>query len=160
MEVHYQCPRCQKPNRHALQPQGGTLRCLECGLEVAYRAEDVQQQSIRHCLLCPSDDLYVRKDFPQKLGLWIVVLGFAASCVTWYWRQVVATFAILFGTAALDLVLYLTFGDVLTCYRCRAEYRGVRNLDQYAGFDLEVHERHRQRLARESQSSPAPARQS
>ncbi len=159
MLVLFRCPRCQQPNQATLQPQGGTIACAGCGLQIAYQAKDVAQGHLRRCLVCPSDDLYVRKDFPQKLGLWIVVLGFAASCVTWYFRQVIATFAILFGTAGLDLLLYLLFGNVLTCYRCHALYRGVRNLDRHGPFQLEVHERHRQIVAREQQAQQLTASQ-
>ena len=158
MDVVYRCPRCQQQNQAPVDPQGGEFTCAGCGLKIAYQAEDVSQGRLRRCLVCPSDDLYVRKDFPQKLGFWIVVLGFAASCVTWYFRQVVATFAILFGTAGLDLLLYLFFGNVLTCYRCHALYRGVENLEEHGPFDLEVHERHRQiaaRLQQQAESQPS-----
>ena len=45
------------------------------------------------CLVCPSADLFLRKDFPQRLGVGIVVVGLLASCVTWGMREMVATFA-------------------------------------------------------------------
>ena len=68
---------------------------------------------------------FARKDFPQRLGVGIVVVGFAASCVTWAWQLLVPTFAILFATAAVDVLLYFLMPECLTCYRCGARYRGA-----------------------------------
>ena len=34
-------------------------------------------QELQRCLICGSSDLFVRKDFPHRLGLVIVVCGFA-----------------------------------------------------------------------------------
>jgi len=90
----------------------------------------------------------VRKDFPQRLGVGIVVLGFAASCVTWYYHHILLTFGILFATALVDLLLYVLMGNVLECYRCHAQYRGVEGLEDHPPFSLEVHEKHRQQAAR------------
>ena len=103
---------------------------------------------LARCLVCPSSELFARKDFPQRLGVGIVVVGFAASCVTWGMRLLVPTFAILFATAVIDLLLYLLMPECLTCYRCGARYRGDGVTDDHGGFDLETHEKHRQGLAR------------
>lgn len=103
---------------------------------------------LRRCLVCPSTELFIRKNFPQRLGVTIVVLGFAASCVTWYLRLPIATFGVLFATAGVDVVLYLLMGDALQCYRCHAHYSGVEDTAAYSPFDLEIHERHRQEKIR------------
>jgi hypothetical protein len=103
------------------------------------------------CLACPSTDLFVRKDFPQRLGVAIVVAGFAVSCVTWYLYQKELTFAVLFAVALVDWALYALVGDSLVCYRCGAQYRQVPGVKGRAGFDLAVHERYRQQAARLAQ---------
>lgn len=100
------------------------------------------------CLACPSSDLYIRKAFPQRLGVAIVVVGFAISCVFWYFHRPIATFGVLFATAIIDALLFLLMGNVLSCYRCGAVYRRVEDLQNHAPFDLQVHERHRQQQAR------------
>jgi hypothetical protein len=92
--------------------------------------------------------LFVRKDFPQRLGVTIVVLGLAASCIPWYYSRPLWTFAVLFATALCDLVLYFMMGNALTCYRCGAQYRGLDERDQHGCFDLSTHERYRQQAAR------------
>jgi hypothetical protein len=83
----------------------------------------------------------------------IVVLGFAASCVSWAYYQVYLTFAILFLTALVDVVLYVLVGESLTCYRCHAEYRGVTAIDEHGAFELATHERYRQQAARLGQAA-------
>ncbi len=91
-----------------------------------------------------------RKDFPQRLGVGLVVFGFIASSIAWANYQVLWTFAILFATALVDLVLYLVMGESLTCYRCHAQYRGFEEIERHGGFNLETHERYRQLAARMS----------
>jgi hypothetical protein len=90
----------------------------------------------------------LRKDFPQRLGVALVILGFIGSSIAWANYQVGLSFGILFATALVDLVLYIVMGESLTCYRCHAQYRGYANNPQHAGFDLETHERYRQMAAR------------
>jgi hypothetical protein len=112
---------------------------------------------VARCLVCPSTDLFVRKDFSQALGITIIVIGFALSTVAWYYHQVIATYAILFATALIDAVLYLVMGNVLQCYRCEAQYRDVASLEDGPEFDLTVHEKHRQQEARLAQAKEEAA---
>jgi hypothetical protein len=99
--------------------------------------------------------LYVRKDFSQTVGVTIVVIGFVASSVAWYFRQPLLTYGILFATALIDVVLYVTVGNLLQCYRCHAQYRGVEGLDQHESFNLETHEKYRQQAIRLAQAEQA-----
>ena len=64
---------------------------------------------------------------------------------------------ILFATALIDVVLYVVMGNVLECYRCHAQYRGLPSLEGHEGFNLEVHERYRQQAARLRQHPHTPA---
>jgi hypothetical protein len=92
--------------------------------------------------------LFARKDFPQRLGVALVILGFVGSSIAWFNYEVLWSFAILFGTALIDLVLYIVMGESLTCYRCHAQYRGTEAIERHGGFNLETHERYRQLAAR------------
>jgi hypothetical protein len=82
------------------------------------------------------------------LGVALVVLGFVGSSIAWANYYVLWTFAILFVTALVDLLLYIVMGESLTCYRCSAQYRGFEEIERHGGFDLETHERYRQMAAR------------
>ena len=80
-----------------------------------------------------------------------VDLGMIVSSIFWFYRMPYWTYGTLFLFAAIDVVLYLTVGNVLQCYQCQSQYRGLAALDEHEGFDLEIHEKHRQqqiRLAR------------
>ncbi len=133
------------------------LVCRDCGHAVVVPDEAVSGGEVVRCLVCPSKELYVRKDFPQKLGLAIVVIGFAASCVPWYFHNWYGTFAILFATALIDVVLYMIMGNMLQCYRCQAQYRGVAALDERKPFNLETHEKYRQQAARLKETTRDPS---
>lgn len=154
MNVTYPCPVCHAAVRNQFTHESTSLACPHCQAEIEIPAGAVGEGQVHRCLVCPSTDLYARKDFPQRLGVSLVVIGFVASSIAWANYQVIWSFAILFATALIDLVLYIAMGNSLMCYRCNAQYRGVEELDTHGGFDLETHERYRQMVARINQSPP------
>lgn len=145
MNVTFPCPNCGQASRTEVTSDTDTLDCGNCGRSIKLPARTTGQ--VERCLACPSRDLFVRKDFPQRLGVTIVVIGIAASTVAWGMSEPLWTYAILFATALVDLVLYLTMPDALMCYRCGATYRNV-SLAEHGPFELETHERYRQQAAR------------
>jgi DNA-directed RNA polymerase subunit RPC12/RpoP len=153
MNVRFACPRCEQSANCWFTADSAELLCPECGARFAIPRDALREGRLHRCLVCPSRDLFIRKDFPQRLGVAIVVLGFLASSIAWYFYQIVLTFAILFGTALLDVALYLLVGGVLVCYRCQAQYRGIESSDEHGGFELETHERYRQQAARLAERS-------
>ena len=154
MNITYLCPGCQRSVRAELTASTTELACSHCPQRIAVPPSAVASGRLDRCLLCPSTDLFLRKDFPQRLGVALVIFGFVASSIAWANYQVFWTFAILFLTALVDLVLYVVMGESLTCYRCHAQYRGFANMEHYGGFDLETHERYRQLAARIKNSKP------
>src|SRR4051794_7215194 len=148
MNVTYSCPSCGRAAREGVSANSRALECPQCHQQVAIPQGAIEGQQIHRCLVCPSRDLYARKDFPQRLGVGLVILGFVGSSIAWANYQVLLTFAILFATALIDLVLYIVMGESLTCYRCNAQYRGFEEIERHGGFDLETHERYRQMAAR------------
>lgn len=148
MNVAFSCPRCEQANDLELVAGSSALLCPHCRAEISVPHDAFVDGKLERCVVCPSVDLFVRKDFPQRWGVGIVVFGFAVSCVTWYLHHMAATFAVLFSTALVDFVLYRVVGDALVCYRCGAHYRHINGLENHARFDLETHERYRQQAAR------------
>lgn len=148
MNVTFACPKCEATTRQAWDGQPAWLRCVHCEAAWPIPAAAPPEQPLTHCLVCQNGELFVRKDFSQRLGIAIVVLGFGISCITWYFYWIYATFAVLFATALIDVLLYLLVPNLLQCYRCGAEYRGVPGLEQHSPFRLETHERYRQEAAR------------
>lgn len=148
MNVSYACPQCDAPVRQSFDASTTALPCPVCGQAVQTPPGAVEGNQVRRCLVCPSTDLYVRKDFPQRLGVLLVAVGVIGSSIAWYYGSLAWTFGILFATALADVLLYMFVGDALMCYRCGAIYRGVADMDAHGPFDLETREKHRQLVAR------------
>lgn len=148
MNVTYACPACHEGTRSHFDADTKFLKCNACGQQLAVPDDAVEGDRVQRCLVCPSTDLFVRKDFPQRLGVLIVAVGIIGSSIAWYHAHLLWTFGILFATALIDVLLYTLVGDALMCYRCQAQYRGVAEMDAHGMFDLETHERHRQLNAR------------
>src|SRR5688500_15230533 len=96
------------------------------------------------CPACGCRDLFVRKDFPQKIGLGIVVVAAVAFLVL---AARPVTFClgvwVLVGSAALDAVLYLLVPKVTVCHQCRREFRDAPLNPSHGGFELAVSEKYR-----------------
>ena len=148
MNVTYSCPHCQRLAPSPFDGSTEQITCPHCSQQIEIPADGVQDGRIDRCLVCPSADLFVRKDFPQRVGVAIVVIGIVGSSIAWGYGHVMWTFAILFGTALVDVLLYGLVGNALMCYRCHAHYREVADIDSYEPFHLETHEKHRQQVAR------------
>jgi hypothetical protein len=148
VQISYTCSHCDQGVSSPLSATTRELPCPHCGAVLETPPAAVSADNVHRCVVCPSEELYARKDFPQRLGVGIVVVGIVLSTITWYYHQIYLTYGIFFGTALIDFVLWLVMGNVLQCYRCQAQYRGVAGLDDHGGFDLETHEKHRQQLAR------------
>lgn len=147
----YRCTDCKATSTHPFDASTSQLACTHCQSVLKTNSAALQNGKLIACLACPCDELFLRKDFPQRLGVTIVVVGLGLSCVTWMFHMLIPTFGILFITALVDVVLFMFIGDVVECYRCHAQYRGTDNTQPMAGFDLEIHERHRQLEARKAQ---------
>jgi hypothetical protein len=101
-------------------------------------------EPLKACRKCGCRDLFVRKDFPQKVGLTLVVVAAVAFVVlaasrTSFWLGAL----LLVAVAAIDAVIYLFVPKITVCYRCRAEFRDAPLNPQHEGFELAVAEKYR-----------------
>jgi hypothetical protein len=100
---------------------------------------------LNECPTCGCKDHFVRKDFPQKVGLALVVVAviaflfLAARRSTFYIGVIVLVLA-----ALIDAILYLVVPKITVCYRCRAEFRDRALNPEHEGFELAVAEKYRQ----------------
>jgi hypothetical protein len=105
---------------------------------------DNRAQPLTACPACGCTDLFVRKNFPQRLGLSIVILAgiaflvLAASRNRFYLGAIVLVVA-----AVIDALLYLLVPRITVCYRCRAEFRDVPVNPRHEGFELAIGEKYR-----------------
>ncbi len=153
MNLTFVCRQCERTARVDIESSASEFRCPHCDHCHPTAAEIASGDRIDRCLVCGCGELYIRKDFSQRLGITIVVIGLVSSSIAWGWHRIYLTYSILFATAFVDVVLYLTVGNLLQCYRCSSIYRDLVGLEEHAPFELETHERFRQQKARSGTSS-------
>src|SRR5207244_8587313 len=96
-----------------------------CGMARPLHREMIEEGNLLACPWCATTDLHIQKDFPQGLGLFIVIVGFVISTVFWYYEMPLITYLILLASALLDTVLYYRVPHVTICYRCLSQVRGA-----------------------------------
>jgi hypothetical protein len=150
MELTFECPNCRAVGSVAHMAAGVEAVCRRCGHARTIRTGAVTDGGLQACPLCATEDLYVQKDFPQGLGLAIVVAGFVVSTVFWFYDRPVPALAVLLVSALVDMVLFYLVPDVTICYRCLSQIRGDRANPggRFHSFDLAVGERYRQERIR------------
>jgi hypothetical protein len=148
MNVTFHCAHCNQPARVELEIAASEIACPNCRTKWPMPSGAAAERGLGRCIVCPSTELFVRKDFSQPLGVAIVAFVVVVSSIFWYYHMPLWTYGVLFATALIDVVMYFTVGNVLQCYRCQAQYRDVPGLEDYEPFDLETHEKHRQQRIR------------
>jgi hypothetical protein len=152
-EIHrvqavFDCPKCLKSNVADVTAASTAVACRHCGWVKPIASGDIAADSPQKCLVCGCSDLWRQKDFPQQLGVLIVILGIIGSTIAWALMRPMVAIGVLMAFALVDMVLYAVMRDALACYRCHARYRFVGSSDQHAKFNLELNERYRQEAAR------------
>lgn len=122
--------------------------CPACAQRQEVAAADPQ---LTACAICGGAELFRKKDFPQWLGMGILLAAFVLFVYLNFWYEKWLAWAVLLGSALVDSLLFLAVGDVVSCYRCQAEYRGCHRTAAFKPFDLAVSERHRQENLRRQQ---------
>lgn len=150
MELTFECPECHRVGTVPSLETAPSASCAGCGKTREIRTESIAADGLRVCPLCATEDLYVQKDFPQGLGLAIVIAGFVLSTVFWYYDRPLPALSVLLVSALVDMALFYLVPDVTICYRCLSQYRGVGSNSEgrFKAFDLAVGERYRQERLR------------
>ncbi len=141
-EIAFRCPKCGAEATSGLDGRGSCPRCAaptELALSASLRESGVVDQ----CPACGGAQLYVQRDFNQKAGLAIVIVGGALAPFTPYYSS-------LFVAAAIDAVLYALLPEITVCYRCQAHFRGFGRNPKHNAFDLHLAEQY------ELKNTPAP----
>jgi len=151
VKLRFACPACNAP-AGIDSPGPHPWTCSACGHVVDRPDEPLTTDGkLACCGLCGNAELYRRKDFPQWLGMTLLT----AACTAFFvlaviFYQYTAAWAVLLGSAAFDgLLYYAIVGDVVVCYRCGCQHRGLPSR-AFDPFELATGERYRQeRLRRE-----------
>jgi ribosomal protein L40E len=150
MELTFACPSCGTVGQVASVESVGRAVCRRCGTDRPLHPEGIDGSRLDACPWCLTTDLYIQKDFPQALGLLIVMLQIGISTVFWYYEKPIETFAVLLGFTLLDWALYPRVPDVTICYRCGCQIRGGGSDGdgRFHPFDQAIGERYRQERIR------------
>jgi hypothetical protein len=158
MKLRFPCPECACPISTE-DVNAPAWKCSACGVEVPSAVPADAGANLQQCRACGNHELYVRKAFPNWLGMSVVVLaGIGFLAFHWmYWFY--AAWACLLGAAVLDTALYFLMGNMTVCYRCGAEHTGFAGDPSHGSFDLGVAEKYRQeRLRRRELGLGSPPR--
>jgi hypothetical protein len=141
-EIAFYCPKCGAEATSSLDGHGSCPRCAaatELALSSSLRANRV----VDRCPACGGEQLYVQRDFNQKAGLAIVIVGGALAPFTPFYSS-------LFVAAIIDAVLYAVLPEITVCYRCQAHFRGFARNPKHNAFDLHLAEQY------ETKRAPTP----
>ena len=132
-EITFRCPACQGEAVCALDGRGA---CRACGAQptLGVPTSWAESRTVDGCPACGGALLYVQRDFNQKAGLAVVVLGAVLAPFTAYLSLVAA--------ALIDAGLYLLLPEITICYRCHAHFRGFRRNPAHHAFDLHLAEQY------------------
>ena len=154
MELTFSCPSCGSVGHVSPLETRAEAECRPVRNGPAAQAGSRSSHGqLQACPWCMTTDLYIQKDFPQGLGLFIVVVGFAISTVFWYYEMPISAYLVLVVSMLLDLVMYhvvATSRSVIdVCASCGES--GPIPDGRYQPFDLAIGERYRQERIRAEQ---------
>lgn len=133
-EIAFHCPACGAEAACGLDGLGHCTGCAGAP-RLTLPAALVETRLIERCPACDGPQLYVQRDFNQRAGLAIVVVGAVLAPFTPYYSS-------LFVAAAVDALLYLLLPEITVCYRCQAHFRGFRRNPRHQAFDLHIAEQY------------------
>ena len=89
-----------------------TLPC-PCGHAAPRRAGALEGGRVVRCALCGDPRLFVQKDFSRKVGIGLLVLGFALAVALGALVGPWGFFGVLAASVAIDSLLWLVAGKVV-----------------------------------------------
>ncbi len=133
-EIAFACPKCRAETTAGLDGRG---LCTACGTETVLLLSPAlgEGRAVDRCPACAGEQLYVQRDFNQRAGLAVAVVGALLAPFTPY-------YASLWIAAAIDAALYLMLPEIAICYRCQAHFRGFPRNPRHEAFDLHIAEQY------------------
>lgn len=142
MQIRYACPQCGVEHQKDAADESTLLDCGRCGYVGLFPTDWTRDLNVERCPICGNTELYRQKDFNHRVGIIVLIFGAIFAYMTKYVSLVFA--------GILDLILYLTAPEVLTCYHCRTQVRGHRPGSEHGRFDPRIDERVRKDRGRSS----------
>lgn len=133
-EIAFRCPACGGEATAGLEGHG---RCASCGAATDLPVPPALRETrvVEVCPACQGKSFYVQRDFNQKVGLGIVVIGGILAPFTPFYSSLIVA-------ALVDAGLYLVLPEITICYRCLAHFRGFARNPKHEAFDLHIAEQY------------------
>jgi len=133
-EIAFACSGCKE---EVVAAPGAPATCPACAAVTTLAVPDTLRSGgpVDACPACGGRQLYVQRDFNQKVGLAVVIVGAALAPFTPFYSS-------LFVAAAIDAVLYAMLPEITVCYRCHAHFRGFARNPAHEAFDLHLAEQY------------------
>ncbi|MCK6481762.1 MAG: hypothetical protein HUU06_10425 [Planctomycetaceae bacterium] len=153
IEADFACPACGREVLAADLAAAATLPC-PCGAAAPRFPGSLEGDRLLRCALCGDPRLYRQKDFSRRVGIGLLVAGFAVAVALGVWIGPSGFFGALLVSVALDTLLWLIAGEVVVCHWCEAHFREAAGT--FPEFDLEVHDlvRYQREVAAKGQRVP------
>lgn len=137
MNLRSFCPYCQQDMDLTFDWPLEAPQCPHCQKNVFQNATDLfsHNKKLDQCPLCGASHLFKRKDFNQKLGIGLIVLGVLGAYFTYGLSLLLVTL--------MDWFLFRRVGELGSCYQCKAEFRDSPLLESLIPFDLEISDYYR-----------------
>ena len=133
-EISFGCASCKAEVTAA---PGDPATCRACGAVTALEVPDALRAggAVETCPSCGGRNLYVQRDFNQKVGLAVVIVGAALAPFTPFYSSLIVA-------ALVDAGLYALLPEITVCYRCHAHFRGFARNPAHEAFDLHLAEQY------------------
>jgi hypothetical protein len=134
MEVQITCPTCGSSVEVLPDLNAHKVNCDVCQhvQDVKFTQEHVEG-ILKECPVCTRQDFYQQKDFNRKIGVALFIVAAILSIWT-YGMSLVVLYL-------LDLFLFRKLSLVAICYKCKTNFRRVKNMDEIRDFDHEMNDR-------------------
>ena len=138
IEVAFACPKCDHEAGAEDLAAAASLAC-PCGFSAPRHPGSLLEDGrpVR-CPLCGDPRLYVQRDFSRKMGIGLLVAGFALAILLGMVVGPWGFFAALAASVGLDTALWAMSANVVICHWCETHLRG--GPEDYPEFDLAVHD--------------------
>ena len=133
-EIAFACSGCRA---EVMAAPGAAASCAACGTITTLEVPEGLRRGapVETCPACGGRQLYVQRDFNQKVGLGVVVVGAALAPFTPFYSSLIVA-------ALVDAALYAMLPEITVCYRCHAHFRGFARNPDHQAFDLHLAEQY------------------
>lgn len=137
MQITASCPTCSSLQTMEFLGAQSVCKCSGCAGDLLPHATPgfLENKSLTQCPLCGAAHLYRRKDFNQKLGIGLIVLGVALAYFTYGISLLLVTL--------IDFFLFKRIKEVGVCYQCGALFRQSSLIASLEPFNLQLFDYYR-----------------